>query len=106
MVVTAEYDRWSSADGVRTRDRLDVLALEASGRLVVVEIKRADSGSDVHLQAITYAALVSRFTTETLAEAHQHYRAHRGEPPHRPPTASPSTPAILTRTCCAARGSC
>jgi len=40
MIVTAEYDRWSSTQGVRARDRLDVLGLEASGRLVVVEIKR------------------------------------------------------------------
>src|SRR5439155_9535106 len=37
------------------------------------------SGGDVHLQAITYAALVSRFTLETLAEAHVQHRARRGE---------------------------
>lgn len=57
---------------------MDVLGLEASGRLVVVEIKRADSGSDVHLQAITYAALVSRFDKETLSDAHQQHLARRG----------------------------
>lgn len=80
MVITSEYDRWTGADGTRAKDRLDVLGLDASGRLVVAELKRADSGGDVHLQAITYAALVSRFTLETLAEALAHYRTRRGEP--------------------------
>lgn len=79
LVVTAEYDRWSSADGVTAKDRLDVLALEPSGRLVVVELKR-DEDRDVHLQAITYAALVSRFTAESIAQAHAEFRSHRGQP--------------------------
>ncbi|TKJ28388.1 hypothetical protein A6V29_02660 [Blastococcus sp. CCUG 61487] len=80
LIVTSEFDRWSGHDGTRTRDRLDVLGLDAAGRLVVAELKRDDSGGDVHLQAITYAALVSRFTLETLAEAHAQYRTRRGDP--------------------------
>ena len=80
MVITSEYDRWSGMDGTRARDRLDILGLDASGRLVVAELKRADAGGDVHLQAITYAALVSRFSLETLAEALQQYRTRRGQP--------------------------
>lgn len=80
MVITSEYDRWAGADGTRARDRLDILGLDAAGRLVVAELKRTDSGGDVHLQAITYAALVSRFTLETLAEALQQYRTRRGHP--------------------------
>jgi alkylated DNA nucleotide flippase Atl1 len=79
LIVTSEFDRWTGQDGTRARDRLDVLGLDSSGRLVVAELKRDNSGGDVHLQAITYAALVSRFTLETLAEAHVHYRGLRGE---------------------------
>src|SRR4051812_30290764 len=79
LVITAEYDRWAGTDGTRARDRLDVLGLDRSGRLIVAELKREDSGGDVHLQAITYAALVSRFTLDTLAEAHQQFRSRRGE---------------------------
>jgi hypothetical protein len=78
LVITAEYDRWADAEGTPARDRLDVLALEASGRLVVVELKRSLAKRDVHLQAITYAALVSRFSVETLAQAHQAFLAGRG----------------------------
>src|SRR5262245_51023354 len=70
LVVTSEFDRWAAdADGSPAWDRLDVLGLDSTGRLVVVELKRARADRDVHLQAVTYAALVSRFTLDTLAEA-------------------------------------
>src|SRR4051794_26022131 len=40
LIVTSEFDRWAGQDGTRTRDRLDVLGLDSSGRLVVAELKR------------------------------------------------------------------
>lgn len=81
LVVTSEYNRWTSeSDGATAADRLDVLGLDDTGQLVVVEIKRDGSGRDVHLQAITYAALVSRFTIDTLAVAHRDFLRTRGEP--------------------------
>ncbi|WP_263167235.1 MGMT family protein [Streptomyces sp. SCSIO ZS0520] len=79
LVITAEYDRWADTDGVPARDRLDVLGLDATGRLVVVELKRGTADRDVHLQAITYAALVSRFDLDTLAHAHCAFLSRRGE---------------------------
>ena len=79
MVITAEFDRWADTDGVPARDRLDILGMDATGRLVVVELKRGTADRDVHLQAITYAALVSRFDLGTLAQAHHDFRRHRGE---------------------------
>ncbi|MET8577791.1 DNA-binding protein [Streptomyces sp. NPDC005012] len=79
LVITAEFDRWADTDGVPARDRLDVLGLDATGRLVVVELKRGTADRDVHLQAITYAALVSRFDIDTLAQAHRDFLARRGQ---------------------------
>ncbi|MFE6777004.1 DNA-binding protein [Streptomyces sp. NPDC057702] len=79
LVVTAEYDRWADIDGVPARDRLDILGLDATGRLVVVELKRGAADGDVHLQAITYAALVSRFDLDTLAQAHRDFLRRRGQ---------------------------
>ncbi|MBH0120028.1 DNA-binding protein [Rhodococcus sp. CX] len=67
-VVTTQFARWES-DGGSARDRLDVLAVADSGELVVIELKRAGD-RQVHLQALTYAALVSGFTREILANAH------------------------------------
>jgi len=78
LMIASEYDRWTGSDGVKARDRLDILGLDTAGRLVVVELKRDAAPSDVHLQAITYAALVSRFTLDTLAQAHADWLTRRG----------------------------
>lgn len=55
-----------------------MLGLDATGRLVVVELKRGAADRDVHLQAITYAALVSRFDLDTLTQAHRDFLSRRG----------------------------
>src|SRR5699024_7927011 len=61
----------------RSSDLLDVLALAESGELVVIELKRGLDRS-VHLQALTYAALVSGFTRDVLADAHSDWLRRRG----------------------------
>lgn len=40
----------------RTNERIDLLAVDTSGKLVVIELKRDDSGEDAHWQAIKYAS--------------------------------------------------
>ena len=40
----------------RTNERLDLLAIEPDGTLVIIELKRDDTGSDAHWQAIKYAS--------------------------------------------------
>lgn len=64
MVVSTQYDRWSSTSGDRAKERLDILGLDVSGQPVVVELKRG-SDSRIHLQAITYASLVAGFSENT-----------------------------------------
>lgn len=71
-IVTTQYNKWSSDFGDFAKERLDILGLDASGQLVVVELKRG-TDSNVHMQAITYAALVAGFSKETLADAHAEY---------------------------------
>ncbi|ALE78005.1 DNA-binding protein [Pseudonocardia sp. AL041005-10] len=79
LVITSEFGSWAAdTDGAPAHDRLDVLALDGTGRLVVVELKRGLATRDVHLQAITYAALVSRFTLDTLTSAHRDFLRKRG----------------------------
>ncbi len=40
----------------RTNERLDLLAIEPDGTLVIIELKRDDTGSDAHWQAVKYAS--------------------------------------------------
>ena len=40
----------------RTNERLDLLAIDPDGTLVIIELKRDDTGSDAHWQAIKYAS--------------------------------------------------
>ena len=44
----------------RTNERLDLLAVDLDGRLVVIELKRDDSGADAHWQAIKYASYLQQ----------------------------------------------
>lgn len=62
LVVSAEFDRFTGS-----QDRLDILAVDRKGNLVVVEIKRDPFAGYADLQAIRYAAMVSTMTVEKLA---------------------------------------
>jgi hypothetical protein len=63
LVVTTEYDRFD-----KSNLRLDLLALDASGRLAVVELKLDASRTLVDLQAIRYAAFCSTMTMDDLVK--------------------------------------
>jgi hypothetical protein len=76
-IVAFEFGRWTSAGGGLERDRLDVLALDKEGHLIVVELKRDKAPDTVDMQALKYAALVSRFTHDELARVHARYLSDR-----------------------------
>ena len=76
MVVTFEFDRWATGAGEDTWDRLDVLGLDRTGRTVVAELKRDRAPNTVTMQALNYAAMVSRFSLDTLAEAYASRAEH------------------------------
>ena len=80
QVVTCEYDRWQSASGDAVADRLDILAIGPDGRLVVVELKRGAAPHTIHMQAVNYAAMVSRLTLGDVAELYAAFRTRRGQP--------------------------
>jgi alkylated DNA nucleotide flippase Atl1 len=81
LVLTFEFDRWQASSGSRQLDRFDVLGLDHDGRLVIAELKRDKAPDTVEMQAIKYAALVSRFTPDDLVEIHAGFLARHGAEP-------------------------
>lgn len=56
-----------------TSERLDLLALDKDGKLVVIENKLDDSGRDVTWQALKYASYCSTLTQRNIVEIYQKY---------------------------------
>ena len=56
-----------------TRERLDLLALDENGSLVIIENKLDDTGKDVVWQAIKYSSYCSTLTTSQIIDIFQSY---------------------------------
>ncbi|WNJ19917.1 DUF4268 domain-containing protein [Pontibacter sp. G13] len=68
LIIQKEFDGFDD-----TRERLDLLALDKQGSLVIIENKLDDSGRDVTWQAMKYASYCAELTKEQIREIYQHY---------------------------------
>ncbi|WFU08833.1 DUF4268 domain-containing protein [Rhizobium sp. CB3090] len=68
LIIQKEFDGFDE-----TRERLDLLALDKTGNLVVIENKLDDSGRDVTWQALKYTAYVSGLSKLQIVEIYQQY---------------------------------
>lgn len=68
FVLAEEYGEWKDA-----KRRIDLLCLDKEAHLVVVELKRTEDGGHMELQAIRYAAMVSKMTFSDAVASHAMY---------------------------------
>lgn len=74
LIIQKEFSGFSD-----TNERLDLLALDKEGNLVVIENKLDDSGRDVTWQALKYASYCSSLSKENIRSIYQDYLTRRGE---------------------------
>ncbi|MCH2003904.1 PDDEXK family nuclease [Acinetobacter ursingii] len=75
LVIAEEYSEWDSS-----KKRIDLLAIDKNANLVVIELKRTETGDHMELQAIRYASMVSTMTLDLAADIFSRYKQINGFP--------------------------
>lgn len=68
LIIQKEFAGFSD-----TRERLDLLALDENGNLVIIENKLDDSGKDVVWQALKYVSYCATLTKAEICDIYQNY---------------------------------
>ena len=68
LIISQEFDEWQE-----TNERLDLLAMDKNGSLVVIENKLDDSGKDVVWQALRYVAYCSTLKKSKIVQMYADY---------------------------------
>lgn len=68
LIIQKEFDGFRD-----TNERLDLLALDKQGNLVIIENKLDDSGKDVTWQSLKYASYCSSLTKDQIRDIYQKY---------------------------------
>lgn len=74
LVVAEEFGEFEGANR-----RIDLLCVDRSAHLVVVELKRTEDGGHMDLQALRYAAMISTMTFEDLVRQYVKHLSTQGE---------------------------
>ncbi|MAH06261.1 MAG: hypothetical protein CL561_11955 [Alphaproteobacteria bacterium] len=93
LIIQKEFDGFDD-----TRERLDLLALDKDGNLVIIENKLDDSGRDVVWQALKYASYCASLTKLQIVEIFQQY-INRYEKPSSGETSSFEERDASTQIC-------
>lgn len=73
LIIQKEFNGFSE-----TNERLDLLALDKVGNLVIIENKLDDSGKDVTWQVIKYASYCASLTKQDIINIYQQYLGSTG----------------------------
>ena len=73
LIIQKEFDGF-----LDTKERLDLLALDESGKIVVIENKLDDSGKDVVWQALKYVSYCATLKKSEICDIYQRYLGSEG----------------------------
>ena len=73
LVISEEFSDWEDS-----RRRIDLLAIDKNANLVVIELKRDETGSHMELQALRYAGMISTMTFEKACGYYESYLQKQG----------------------------
>lgn len=73
LIIQQEFDGFND-----TNERLDLLALDRDGNIVVIENKLDDTGRDVTWQVLKYASYCSTLTKDNIRKVYQDYLDKQG----------------------------
>lgn len=75
LIIAEEFGEWDDS-----RRRIDLLGIDKDGNVVVIELKRTDDGGHMELQAVRYAAMVSRMKFDESVRIYGDYLRRDGSP--------------------------
>ena len=67
IIIAHEYDKFE------VNERLDLLAIDKEGNLVVIEVKRDNTGGSVDFQSLKYCSYCSTLTPNQIVEMYEEY---------------------------------
>jgi hypothetical protein len=73
LIIAEEFSDWDDS-----RRRIDLLGVDKSASLVVIELKRSEDGGHMELQALRYAAMVSTMTFDKAVEIYANFLSKSG----------------------------
>ena len=74
LVISEEFGEWEGS-----KRRIDLLGVDKEARLVVIELKRNETGAHMELQAIRYAAMLSTATFDRIVEIYARFLSDNGQ---------------------------
>jgi hypothetical protein len=68
LVIAEEFSDWED-----TKSRLDLLGIDDLANLVVIELKRTETGNYMELQSVRYAAMLSTLTFDKAVQIYEEF---------------------------------
>jgi len=73
LIISEEFSDWEDS-----RKRIDLLGIDKDANLIIIELKRTDTGDHMELQALRYASMISTMSFEKCISIYQTYLDIRG----------------------------